>query len=113
MKAAKKSRRSATAANRSSPGKRKPALSQQVALSLVMRYENPGQLTAPNQLSVGDDGGLYLTPAAALKTCCFTLPVAKVGLKSIHALHMACPGQKPGRCACLLLARPHFCSMKI
>jgi len=26
-----------------------------------MRYENPGQLTAPNQLSVGDDGRLYLT----------------------------------------------------
>ncbi len=63
MKAAKKARRSATAANRSSPGKRKPALSQQVALSLVMRYENPGQLTAPNQLSVGDDGRLYLTRA--------------------------------------------------
>ncbi len=25
-----------------------------------MRYENPGQLTVPNQLSLGDDGKLYL-----------------------------------------------------
>src|SRR5205809_2010261 len=65
MKAAEKARRSATAANRSSPGKRKPALSQQVALSLVMRYENPGQLTAPNQLSVGDDGSKVELPEKA------------------------------------------------
>src|SRR5437867_11313345 len=61
MKAAKKARVPSVSAKRSSPGKRKPAPSQQFASSLVMRYENPGQLTVPNQLSLGDDGRLYLT----------------------------------------------------
>jgi hypothetical protein len=58
MKAAKKARRPAVTAKRSTP---KPAPSQHVALSLVMQYENPGQLTVPNQLNLGNDGRLYLT----------------------------------------------------
>lgn len=35
--------------------------SSQVLLSPVMRYENPGQLTVPNHLNIGNDGKLYLT----------------------------------------------------
>jgi hypothetical protein len=43
----------------SKPQKSKPA--GQVVLSPVMSYENPGQLTVPNHLSIGNDGKLYLT----------------------------------------------------
>lgn len=43
----------------STPKKAKPA--PQIVLSPVMRYENPGQLTVPNHLSIGNDGKLYLT----------------------------------------------------
>ncbi|HEV2331052.1 MAG TPA: hypothetical protein VGY56_19900 [Verrucomicrobiae bacterium] len=32
-----------------------------IILSPVMRYENPGQLTVPHHLNIGDDGKLYLT----------------------------------------------------
>lgn len=39
--------------------KAKPA--RQVVLSPVMRYENPGQMTVPNHLNLGNDGKLYLT----------------------------------------------------
>ena len=43
---------------------RKPAAprrSSRAILSLVIRYENLGQLTVPNELSFGNDGRLYLT----------------------------------------------------
>lgn len=39
--------------------KSKPA--SHVILSPVMYYENPGQLTVPNHLSIGNDGKLYLS----------------------------------------------------
>jgi hypothetical protein len=64
MKAAVKSRGSVVAAQRSRAGQRRPALSPQAALSLILRFENPGQLTVPNQLSLGADGRLYLTRSA-------------------------------------------------
>jgi hypothetical protein len=35
--------------------------SSRVVLSSVMRYDNPGQLTVPNHLNLGNDGKLYLT----------------------------------------------------
>ncbi len=35
--------------------------SRRVTLSVVVRYDNPGQLTIPNPLSLGDDRKLYLT----------------------------------------------------
>src|SRR5438876_5665149 len=42
--------------------KRKKAKpSSQVILFPVMRYDNPGQLTVPNHLNLGNDGKLYLT----------------------------------------------------
>lgn len=41
------------------PKKAKPA--SRVVLSPVMRYENPGQLTVPTHLNLGNDGKLYLT----------------------------------------------------
>jgi len=34
-----------------------------VVLSSILRYENPGQLTIPTHLSLGNDGKLYLTRA--------------------------------------------------
>jgi hypothetical protein len=34
---------------------------KQAALSPVMRYDDSGQLTVPNQLNLGLDGKLYLT----------------------------------------------------
>jgi hypothetical protein len=60
METTKNARKSA-AAKQSKPDKRKPAPSQPVPLSRVMRFENPGQLTVPNQLSLGGDSRLYLT----------------------------------------------------
>ena len=42
--------------------KRKKAKpSSQVILFPVMRYDDPGQLTVPNHLNLGNDGKLYLT----------------------------------------------------
>jgi hypothetical protein len=42
--------------------KRKQAKSaNQVILFPVMRYDDPGQLTVPNHLNLGNDGKLYLT----------------------------------------------------
>jgi len=42
--------------------KRKKAKpSSQVILFPVMRYDDPGQLTIPNHLNLGNDGKLYLT----------------------------------------------------
>ena len=38
-----------------------PSKSSRVVLSSVMRYDNPGQLTVPNHLNLGNDGKLYLT----------------------------------------------------
>ena len=38
-----------------------PSRSGRVVLSSVMRYDNPGQLTVPNHLNLGNDGKLYLT----------------------------------------------------
>lgn len=35
--------------------------SSQVILSPVMWYDDPGQLTVPNHLNLGNDGKLYLT----------------------------------------------------
>ena len=35
--------------------------SSQVILFPVMRYDDPGQLTVPNHLNLGNDGKLYLT----------------------------------------------------
>ncbi len=35
--------------------------SGRVILSPIMSYENPGQLTVPNRLNLGNDGKLYLT----------------------------------------------------
>ena len=35
--------------------------SSQVVLSSVMRCDDPGQLTVPNHLNLGNDGKLYLT----------------------------------------------------
>ncbi|MGD0259225.1 MAG: hypothetical protein ABSD29_05295 [Verrucomicrobiota bacterium] len=45
-------------------GKRKtaePSSSNRVVLYPVLRYDNPGQLTVPNHLSLGNDGKLCLT----------------------------------------------------
>ena len=42
-------------------------LSSRVTLFAVMRYDNPGQLTVPNHLSLGSDGKLYLTRAEDAK----------------------------------------------
>ncbi len=38
-----------------------PHKSNSVVLSSVMRYDDPGQLTVPNHLNLGNDGKLYLT----------------------------------------------------
>ena len=38
-----------------------PSKSSRLVLSSVMRYDNPGQLTVPNHLNLGNDGKLYLT----------------------------------------------------
>ena len=36
-----------------------------MVLSRVMQYDDPGQLTVPNQLNLGNDGRLYLTRSSA------------------------------------------------
>ena len=41
--------------------RKKTKSSSQVILFPVMRYDDPGQLTVPNHLSLGNDGQLYLT----------------------------------------------------
>ena len=41
--------------------RKKTKSSSQVILFPVMRYDDPGQLTVPNHLSLGNDGKLYLT----------------------------------------------------
>jgi hypothetical protein len=39
-----------------------------VILSPVMLYDDPGQLTVPNHLNLGNDGRLYLTSVGEAKT---------------------------------------------
>ena len=41
--------------------RKKTKPSSQVILFPVMRYDDPGQLTIPNHLNLGNDGKLYLT----------------------------------------------------
>jgi hypothetical protein len=41
--------------------------SSRVILLAVMRYDNPGQLTVPNHLNLGNDGKLYLTRAGEVE----------------------------------------------
>ena len=41
--------------------RKKTKSSSQVILFPVMRYDDPGQLTVPNHLNLGNDGKLYLT----------------------------------------------------
>ena len=41
--------------------RQKTKSSSQVILFPVMRYDDPGQLTVPNHLNLGNDGKLYLT----------------------------------------------------
>ena len=41
--------------------RKKTKPSSQVILFPVMQYDDPGQLTIPNHLNLGNDGRLYLT----------------------------------------------------
>jgi hypothetical protein len=41
--------------------RKKTQPSSRVILFSVMRYDDPGQLTVPNHLNLGNDGKLYLT----------------------------------------------------
>ena len=41
--------------------RKKTKPSSQVILFPVMQYDDPGQLTVPNHLNLGNDGKLYLT----------------------------------------------------
>jgi len=41
--------------------RKKTKPSSQVILFPVMQYDDPGQLTVPNHLNLGNDGRLYLT----------------------------------------------------
>ncbi len=43
------------------PAREAAKTSQCVHMSVVLRYDNPGQLTLPDQLNLGEDGRLYLT----------------------------------------------------
>jgi hypothetical protein len=48
--------------------RKKTKSSSQVILFSVMRYDDPGQLTVPNHLNLGNDGKFYLTRSSEVGT---------------------------------------------
>ncbi len=55
----------AKAQERKTPRRKAADASVRIVLSRVVQYDDPGQLSVPNQLDLGNDGKLYLTRSSA------------------------------------------------